>query len=241
MLETANKISNWVKEYAINAEMTSLVIGCSGGVDSTLVSTLCAMTGLDTYCLILPINQNPIHTSLEKHIEWLWSKYNNVHGYKQNLSDIYNVFNRQLSVNFDSELGFANSKARLRMIALYQVASSVNGLVIGTGNKIEDFGVGFATKHGDLACDISPIADLYKSEVYTMAKELGVIEDILNAEPTDGLWDDDRTDEQQLKCSYSELESVMKGECTDQRIIDIYNYFHNKNLHKMNPIPICKL
>jgi NAD+ synthase len=140
-----------------------------------------------------------------------------------------------------SELGLANSKARLRMTTLYQMATSTNGLVVGTGNKAEDFGIGFFTKWGDGGVDISPIGDLYKSEVYAMAKELGIIKEILNAKPTDGLWNDGRTDEDQIGCTYDELEEVMEGTSANQKAIEIYNHFHNKNLHKILPIPVCKL
>lgn len=240
-MSKALKISNWIFDYAQSANMSSLTVGCSGGIDSSLVSTLCAMTGIKTYCVLLPINQNPLHTELgKKHIEWLQGIFPNVELVEFNLSDVFNSFYSSI-IGFESELGFSNSKARLRMTALYQIAASTNGLVVSTGNRVEDGGVGFFTKWGDGAADISPIGDLYKSEVRKMAKELGVMNEIISAAPTDGLWPDGRTDEDQIGCTYDELEDVMKGTSTNQKAIEIYNKLHNKNLHKMLPIPVCKL
>lgn len=238
-MDKAIKISNWIFNYAQAAGIKSLVVGISGGVDSALVSTLCAMTGLPTYCVVINIGKES--SFAESHIISLSERCKNVSGHIIDLTECFDKFERIMFMNYDNGLGFANSKARLRMITLYQIATSKNGLVVGTGNKIEDFGIGFFTKYGDGGVDISPIADLYKSEVFAMAKELGVIEEILNAKPTDGLWNDGRTDEDQIGCTYDELEEVMEGTSTNKKAIEIYNDFHNKNLHKFNPIPVCKI
>jgi len=236
----SNNIINWIKNYAVTNNFSSLVIGISGGIDSALTSTLCCMTELNVHVLNMPIHSANKNTQNSKtHSKWLEDKFNNVTVHEVNLSQVYDVFKNTMS-DFENELGLANSKARIRMITLYQVASNVNGLVVGTGNKVEDFGVGFFTKYGDGGVDISPIADLYKTEVYEYAKQLDVHEDILNAPPTDGLWEDNRTDNDQLGLSYEILEQCMENNASDEHQ-KIYNKIRKPNLHKMIPIPICKL
>lgn len=201
----SNKIQEWILKYAINNNIHNLVIGVSGGIDSAVVSTLCAKTGLPTVVVGISINSNPSNTELsDLQVENLSGTYKNVMGYHLNLSSVFNEFKSQkiFTKMFSSDLGFANTKSRLRMMTLYQIASSLEGggLVVGTGNKVEDFGVGFFTKYGDGGVDISPIADLYKTEVRELGKHLGVPQEIINAEPTDGLWDDNRTDEKTNRC-----------------------------------------
>jgi NAD+ synthase len=217
----------------------SLVIGISGGIDSSVSSTLCAMTGIKTMVLTMPIKQkNDQHNLSLKHQEWLKDKFNNVEGYTISLDELFNSFKSSLS-KFDNDYGMANSRARLRMTTLYQVASANNGIVIGTGNKIEDFGVGFYTKYGDGGVDISPIGDCNKSEVWELGKELNILKEIIDAAPTDGLWDDGRTDESQLGLSYKELEEAMSNEDSQNR--DKYLKIRKINLHKMESIPVCKI
>ena len=235
-----NYIVEWIKKYAVDNNFSNLVIGISGGIDSALTSTLCCMTELNVHALNMPIHSADKNTQNSRiHCKWLEDKFNNVTVYEVDLSQVYNVFKNVMS-NFENNLGLANSKARLRMTTLYQVASSVNGLVVGTGNKIEDFGVGFYTKYGDGGVDISPIADLYKTEVYKCAEQLDIHEDILNAPPTDGLWEDNRTDQDQLGLSYEILEQCMKNNASNEHQ-KIYDKIRKPNLHKMIPIPICKL
>lgn len=245
-------IKNWVKEYATSNNINSLVVGVSGGIDSALVSTICAMTEIKTYCVLLPLNQKKEQTNRGlNHINWLKSKYSNVELVSIDLTDTFSFFKTNLPEEFsNNELALANSKSRFRMVALYQIAQSKNGIVVGTGNKVEDFGVGFFTKYGDGGVDISPIADLYKTQVYQLAKELKIIKEILIARPTDGLWDDDRNDETQIGASYDELEWAMEYlelnnnfELTDRQkeIIKIYKSFNEKNKHKMISIPIFKI
>ena len=233
------KIISWIKKYAVTNNFSNLVVGISGGVDSALTSTLCCMTKLNVHVLNMPIHSADKNTQNSRtHCNWLENKFGNVTVYEIDLSQVYDGFKNTMS-NFENDLGFANSKARLRMITLYQVASSVNGLVVGTGNKVEDFGVGFYTKYGDGGVDISPIADLYKTEVYVIAKELNIHTDILNAPPTDGLWEDNRIDLDQLKASYEELEECMKHNTGPA--LNTYNKLRSQNMHKMIPIPICKI
>jgi len=250
-------ISSWIKEYCEINNIKSLLIGVSGGIDSALVSTLAAITGLKTYCLILPLYQNPEQTIRGvNHTKWLTSRYDNVEVITIDLSETFKSFTNTLSSNLQNELALVNSKSRLRMLTIYQVAQCKNGIVIGTGNKVEDFGVGFYTKYGDGGVDISPIADLYKSEVYQLTKELGVINEIQTSIPTDGLWGDDRDDETQLGATYDELEWVMehitygnvgkdinKDGLTEREIeiIDIYLSFNRINKHKMVDIPVFKI
>ena len=239
--EKVKFISNWIKEYADNMpnKAQSLVIGISGGIDSSVSSTLSAMTGLKTIVLSMPIKQKSFQHDLSlKHQEWLLKKFNNVEAHTINLDELFRAFSHSLS-NFDNEHGFANSRARLRMTTLYQVAAANQGIVVGTGNKVEDFGVGFYTKYGDGGVDISPIADCNKTEVWELGKELKILKEIIDAPPTDGLWDDGRTDEGQLGLSYRELEEAMNNESSKNR--DKYLKIREANLHKMEPIPVCKI
>ena len=246
----AEEISEWIGDYAKKNGIGALVVGVSGGVDSAVTSTISAMTGIDTIVLNMPIHQDRVQNELsERHIEWLKTKWVNVNEEKIDLSSTYDEFCSNMGDGL-SELSLANSRARLRMAALYAIAGSNNGIVVGTGNKVEDFGVGFFTKYGDGGVDIAPIADLYKSDVFAIGKELGVIEEILDAAPTDGLWDDGRTDEEQIGASYEELEWAMReledpsgSEMTDREkeVMSLYAGMHEANLHKMSPIPVFKL
>jgi len=234
-------ISNWIKNYVeempIKAE--SLVIGVSGGIDSSVSSTLSAMTGLRTIILSMPIKQKSSQHNLSlKHQEWLVNNFKNVEAHIVNLDQLFEIFERSLS-KFDNDLGMANSRARLRMTTLYQVAAANKGIVVGTGNKIEDFGVGFYTKYGDGGVDISPIADCNKTEVWEMGRELRILKEIIDAAPTDGLWDDNRTDEGQLGLSYLELEEAMNNTKSINR--EKYEKIRKLNLHKIEPIPVCKI
>jgi len=241
------QIINWLKDYSNTSGLKTFVVGISGGIDSALTSTLCAETGIETILVSMPIHQNKDQLArAHKHMNWLACKYENIQYGEFNLSHVYDSF-AMLFADNQNNLALANSRARLRMTTLYQVAQTNNGLVVGTGNKVEDFGVGFFTKYGDGGVDISPIADLMKSEVRQVAKELGVCKEILTAAPTDGLWSDDRTDEDQLGATYEQLEWAMNysGEdyvsVEDQKIIKIYDKFHASNKHKMEPIPVCKI
>jgi len=240
-LEKAQFISNWIKNYTemMPSKAQSLIIGISGGIDSSVSSTLSAMTGLKTIVLSMPIKQKPSQHDLSlKHQEWLVKNFNNVEAETINLDKLFETFENTLS-KFDSELGLANTRARLRMTTLYQVASANKGIVVGTGNKVEDFGVGFYTKYGDGGVDISPIADCDKTEVWEMGKELNILKEIIEAVPTDGLWDDGRTDEGQLGLKYEELEEAMNNNNSVNR--EKYEKIRQMNLHKMEPIPICKI
>ena len=217
--EKVNFVSNWIKEYANNmpSKAQSLVIGISGGIDSSVSSTLSAMTGLKTIVLSMPIKQKSQQHDLSlKHQEWLINKFDNVEAHTINLDELFSAFSSSLS-KFNNEHGMANSRARLRMTTLYQVAAANKGIVVGTGNKVEDFGVGFYTKYGDGGVDISPIADCNKSEVWEIGKELGILKEIIEAAPTDGLWDDGRTDEGQLGLKYHELEEAMNNPNSSNR------------------------
>ena len=234
-------ISNWIKDYvnSMPKKAKSLVIGVSGGIDSSVSSTLSAMTGLRTIVLSMPIKQKAEqHDLSQKHKDWLKNKFSNVEGYTLELDDVFKSFENTLS-KFESEHGMANSRARLRMTTLYQVAAANSGIVVGTGNKVEDFGVGFYTKYGDGGVDISPIADCNKTEVWELGKELGILDEIINAAPTDGLWDDGRTDEGQLGLSYQELEEAMENPNSKNR--NKYTEIRKMNLHKMEAIPVCKI
>ena len=240
-LEKAHFISNWIKNYTevMPSKAKSLIIGISGGIDSSVSSTLSAMTGLKTIVLSMPIKQKSSQHDLSlKHQEWLVKKFNNVEAQTINLDKSFKTFENTLS-KFDSELGLANSRARLRMTTLYQVAATNKGIVVGTGNKVEDFGVGFYTKYGDGGVDISPIADCNKTEVWEMGKELNILKEIIEAAPTDGLWDDGRTDEGQLGLKYEELEEAMKNINSINRAK--FEKIRKTNLHKMQPIPVCKI
>ena len=234
-------ISNWIKNYIdqMPSKAQSLVIGISGGIDSSVSSTLSAMTGLKTIVLTMPIKQKKDQHDLSlKHQEWLIKNFKNVEAHTISLDKLFGSFSSTLS-KFDNEHGFANSRARLRMTTLYQVAAANKGIVVGTGNKVEDFGVGFYTKYGDGGVDISPIADCNKSEVWELGKELGILKEIIDAPPTDGLWEDGRTDEGQLGFKYQELEEAMKNPNSPHR--KEYEKIRKQNLHKMEPIPVCKI
>ena len=234
-------IKDWILNYvnSMPTKAKSLVIGISGGIDSSVSSTLSAMTGLKTIAISMPIKQQGNQHDLSlKHQEWLKKNFKNVSGFTIELDDLFNSFEKTLS-KFNNEHGMANSRARLRMSTLYQVAAANNGIVVGTGNKVEDFGVGFYTKYGDGGVDISPIADCNKTEVWELGKELNILKEIIEAPPTDGLWDDGRTDEGQLGLSYTELEEAMNNKNSINR--DKYIKIRNANLHKMDPIPVCKI
>ena len=249
------KIQDWIKSYVNENGISTLIVGVSGGIDSAVVSTLCAETGIPTIVVGMPINSSPENTKLsDLQISLLTAKYDNVEGYYIDLSPLFESFksHKAFDKRFNSELGFANTKSRLRMVSLYQIAASVGGIVVGTGNKVEDFGVGFYTKYGDGGVDISPIADLYKSEVRELGKLLGIPQDIINAEPTDGLWEDNRIDETQIGSTYDELEWAMEYgmdkwseqlELTEKEriILTTYANFNTKNKHKMVSIPIFDL
>jgi NAD+ synthase len=240
------QISNWLKEYLENSNLTSFIIGVSGGIDSALVSTLCAQTGKKTIVLSMPIYQQPDQLSrAHNHVEWLKNKYPNVESYEFDLTNTFETFKSLFSL--ESKLSLANSRSRLRMVTLYQIAGMYGGLVVGTGNKVEDFGIGFFTKYGDGGVDISPIADLTKTEVRQMSRKLGIIEEILLAQPTDGLWEDNRSDEDQIGATYEELEWAMdfKGDESSLsprklEVLNIYRKFNNQNKHKIEIIPIFK-
>ena len=239
--EKVKHISNWIKAYVdkMPSKAQSLVIGISGGIDSSVSSTLSAMTGLKTIVLSMPIKQKENQHDLSlKHQEWLVKNFKNVEAHTISLDKLFGSFSSTLS-KFDNEHGFANSRARLRMTTLYQVAAANKGIVVGTGNKVEDFGVGFYTKYGDGGVDISPIADCNKSDVWELGKELGILNEIINAAPTDGLWDDGRTDEGQLGLKYEELEEAMDNPNSANRAK--YETIRKQNLHKMEPIPVCKI
>jgi NAD+ synthase len=234
-------ISNWIKSYVdqMPVKAQSLVIGISGGIDSSVSSTLSAMTGIKTIVLTMPIRQkNNQHDLSLKHQGWLIKNFKNVEAHTINLDKLFESFSSTLE-KFDNEHGYANSRARLRMTTLYQVAAANKGIVVGTGNKVEDFGVGFYTKYGDGGVDISPIADCNKTEVWELGKELGILKEIIEAPPTDGLWDDGRTDEGQLGFKYKDLEDAMKNPNSPHR--QEYEKIRKQNLHKMEPIPVCKI
>jgi len=246
-------IIDWLSEYCEMANMKGFVIGVSGGIDSAVVSTLCAMTEFSIQLLDLPISKDSSALTT-KHINWLEKYFDNVKSKKIPLTNVFHAFQKASPVDyFQTDLGMANIQARIRMIMLYEIASHYNMLVVGTGNKVEDFGIGFYTKYGDGGVDISPIGDLMKSDVYTIANYLGIIEEIQKAPPTDGLWEDGRTDEDQIGATYDELEWAMKHEAEyhytnvqywtnrQKEVYNIYNDFQMKNNHKMNSIPICTI
>ena len=239
--EKVKYISSWIKSYVdqMPSKAQSLVIGISGGIDSSVSSTLSAMTGLKTIVLTMPIKQKENQHDLSlKHQEWLVKNFKNVEAHTLSLDELFQTFSSTLN-KFDNEHGFANSRARLRMTTLYQVAAANKGIVVGTGNKVEDFGVGFYTKYGDGGVDISPIADCNKTEVWELGKELGILSEIIDAPPTDGLWDDGRTDEGQLGFKYEDLEDAMNNPNSPHR--KEFEKIRKQNLHKMEPIPVCKI
>ena len=233
-------ITGWILDYCskMPKKPDSLVVGVSGGIDSAVVSTICAASGMKTFALSMPIRQIQKQDDLSKvHCKWLAANFKNVQVLNINLDSVFTEFEKASGTN-SSEHAFANSRARLRMTTLYQVAGSNNGIVVGTGNKVEDFGVGFYTKYGDGGVDISPIADCMKTQVWDMGRELGINPAIIDAAPTDGLWLDGRNDEQQLGMSYQELEDVMEN--PNAKNYQQYLKIRETNLHKMNPIPVCK-
>ena len=232
-------ISNWIKKYAtsLSFQPVSLVIGVSGGIDSAVTSALCAKTSLKTIAISMPIKQNLNQHDLSlKHLHWLKSNFDNVETNIIELDKVFESFENTMQ-DFNNSLAFANSRSRLRMVTLYQIAQANKGIVVGTGNKVEDFGVGFYTKYGDGGVDISPIADCKKTDVWNIGKSLGVIDEIIEAAPTDGLWDDSRNDESQLGLSYEEIEDAMEN--SNSKHIKRYQEIREPNLHKMKPIPVC--
>jgi NAD+ synthase len=250
--EVIHHIVTWLTDYCNTSNLNGFVIGVSGGIDSAVTSTLCARTGKPVYALDMPIHQSPDQVRLSRsHIEWLKNHYSNVIGAKIDLTPVFQSFCDQLPSELQDGLTMANTRSRIRMITLYAYAGHHRLLVAGTGNKVEDFGVGFFTKYGDGGVDISPIADLMKTEVYEIGEKLGVMDEILKAPPTDGLWQDNRTDESQIGATYEELQWAMKYlekptdeiSLTDRQkeILSIYLKFNRANKHKMEPICVCKI
>ena len=238
--ELKERIVKWIKDYANDNKIQSLVVGVSGGIDSAVVSTLCAETGLPTFPLGMPIHQDSDQESLSDiHLAWLEKRYKNVKTLKFNLTKVFEKFKEALEEYSHDDLALANSRSRIRMTTLYQIAGKYNGMVVGTGNKVEDYGVGFYTKYGDGGVDIAPIADIYKTEVWELGRHLGVNEKIIEASPTDGLWDDKRTDEDQLGASYAQLEEAM--EYRTGPALDVLERYNRMNKHKMESIPTFKL
>ena len=234
-------IDRWLKDYYYRYAIKAFVVGVSGGIDSAVVSTLCAETGLPTYVMTMPLHSKEENTELsETHAYGLVEKYPNVTMVNVDLTRTYDTLMTWVDNTFTgNELANANTKSRLRMVSLYQVAGSVGGIVVGTGNKVEDYGIGFYTKYGDGGVDIAPIADLYKTEVRELGGYLGVDALIIDAKPTDGLWDDGRSDEDQIGATYAELEEAMENGTGNA--VDILSRFNRKNKHKMEPIPTFKL
>ncbi|MFL2591092.1 MAG: NAD(+) synthase [Flavobacteriaceae bacterium] len=245
-------IEDWLVKYIKKSKMDGFVIGVSGGIDSAVTSTICARTGYPTLCLEMGIHQNIDQVSrARKHIQWLEENYENVSHHSLSLTKLFDEFCFTLPDVIDTDKknhALANSRARLRMTTLYYFSTINNFLVAGTGNKVEDFGIGFYTKYGDGGVDISPIADLMKSDVFVLAKHLNIIEDIQKSDPTDGLWDDDRTDEDQIGASYEEIEFVMKSieknsketlNSRQEEVLKLYKNLNSKNNHKMSPVPVC--
>jgi NAD+ synthase len=263
-----NYITKWIRSYATKNKISTLVIGISGGIDSSVVSALCARTGLKTIVVQMPIRQNKkLDNRSSMQAGWLLERYPNVTHMSMDLTPVFTAFEKKLAPFCDSEsfpyeeqkhLAWANSRARLRMMTLYQIAQSHGGIVVGTGNRVEDFGVGFFTKYGDGGVDISPIGDCLKTEVWDMGRELELEQDIIDAPPTDGLWDDSRTDEDQLGMTYLELENAMRLDQWEKEESHLtegllamskeeklqlrrYQQIRGRNLHKMLPIPVCKM
>jgi len=249
LIAEAHQVMNWMKGYAASSGRKSWVVGVSGGVDSALSSTLAAMTGLPTHCVMMPCQTRSDQTNRgDIHIEWLKGRFSNVSKHCIDLTRTFEAFQQGTTFDYANDLAYANTKSRLRMVALYQVACVNDGLVVGTGNKVEDFGIGFFTKYGDGGVDISPIADFLKSEVREMCKQLGVLPELYNAVPTDGLWDDTRTDESAIGATYDELEWALKFSedkfdpsvvltPRQQEVLNIYMKRHIAGAHKLTPIP----
>jgi NAD+ synthase len=243
-------IINWLKDYTNVNKLNGFVVGVSGGIDSAVTSTLCALTGQKTICVSLPINQNRSElVRANDHCKWLQNQFSNVEILENDLTEVFEAYRNSFAENLRTPLNLANLKSRLRMTSLYYIAGPDKLLVVGTGNKIEDFGIGFFTKYGDGGVDISPIADLLKSEVYILAKELNIIESIQLAKPTDGLFENGLSDEEQIGASYDELEWAMdfyisKKESKNltkrqTEVLEIYIKLNSTNSHKMQPIPVC--
>lgn len=241
-----NRIVTWIKDYVSENNLKALVVGVSGGIDSAVVSTLCAETGLPTYVVSMPLHSTVDNDRLsDDHCKKLEDQYLNVTRVRVELSGVYDKLMHSLNWWSDSkdytsnDLANANTKSRIRMVTLYQVAGTVGGIVVGTGNKVEDYGVGFYTKYGDGGVDIAPIADLYKSEVWKLGMHLGVDQRIIDAPPTDGLWNDGRSDEDQIGASYADLEDAMENGTGPA--LEVLRKFNQQNKHKMEPIPTFKL
>ena len=250
MEKVSKHIVDWLSSYCESTNLSGFVVGVSGGIDSAVTSTLCAETEMRVILLNMPIRQRSAEFLLaKKHIEDLIDRYPNVESHELELTEVFESFEKSMPFPIESnQLSLANSRARLRMMTLYAVGQAHGLLVAGTGNKIEDFGIGFYTKYGDGGVDLSPIADLTKTEVFALAATLNVIEKIQQAAPTDGLWGDGRKDEDQIGASYAELEWAMgfsgeKNDLTKRQIevLNIYNRLHKINQHKMLPIPVCKI
>ncbi len=245
-----DQIVHWLHNYSEQSKTKGFVIGISGGIDSALTSTLCAKTGLPVICLSMPIHQHKEEYDRgHEHIDWLKKKFSNVSSYEVELTETFKSISVALPIDIQDWLTMANTRARIRMTTLYAFACNKKMLVVGTGNKVEDFGIGFFTKYGDGGVDLSPIADLMKSEVFSLSKELGIVESIITAKPTDGLFADGRSDEDQIGATYDELEWAMRfldnpGDLKklterQQIVLDIYTRMNKANQHKMNPIPVC--
>ncbi len=253
--KVVDHIVNWLKDYAMNAKVNGFVVGISGGIDSAVTSTLCAKTGLDLLCIEMPIHQAKSHVSrANEHIDQLKKRFENVAEARTDLTPVFEEFKTEVSLEGKQaivDMALANTRARLRMTTLYYYAGLKGLLVAGTGNKVEDFGVGFYTKYGDGGVDLSPIADLLKSEVYAIGKFLEVPDSIMNAAPSDGLFGDARSDEDQIGASYPELEWAMKMndeghtemdfDGRKKEVFKIYKRYNDSNKHKMIPIPICEI
>ena len=246
-------IIQWLIDYKNENNLNGFIVGVSGGIDSAVSSTLCSKTGIETLCLDMPIKQEASqHSRAKNHINWLKDKYESVDSKSIDMTNMLKEFEKTVSIKdigSDQKHALANTRARIRMLTLYYFASLNNYIVVGTGNKVEDYGIGFFTKYGDGGVDISPIADLTKSEVYKLAKHLKIDKTIIDANPTDGLWDDNRTDEQQIGAKYDEIEWVMKQKKTgknsydfkgrEREVFEIFEKHHSNNKHKMTTIPIC--
>jgi NAD+ synthase len=238
--ELETRIVSWLKNYAQEFNIKAFVIGVSGGIDSAVSSTLAAKTGMPVYALGMPIHQKQEQETLsDVHLKWLQDNFENVTTLKYDLTSVFETFKDTMKGYGNDPHALANTRSRIRMVTLYQVATTVGGIVVGTGNKVEDYGVGFYTKYGDGGVDIAPIADLYKTEVWMLGEHFGVDERIISASPTDGLWDDGRTDEDQIGATYADLEYAM--EHGTGSAVEILLKFNNQNKHKMNPIPTFKL